>query len=423
MEKTLYEALNETVYREILPNGLQIMVVPRPGFRKKLCYLAADYGSIHRSCTVDGVPFTAPMGVAHYLEHKLFDMPGGGDISEKFAALGASPNAFTGYDMTAYYFSCTDHFSQCLKLLLEFVSTPYFTEETVEKERGIITQEILMNLDSPDTVIFEQQAQVMYKNHPVREPILGTVESVQEITAQILADTHRAFYHPSNMLLCVVGDVDPEQVAEIALDTLPNTPAPKVERLRQWPEEMTCEKGEVSCRMEVAMPTFQLSFKCEDPGWGEESVLTEIIGELAAEALFGESSALYLKLYGQGLIDSSFGGGFDTMEGMSMLTAAGDSDDPKAVRDAILDYAQTLIREGVAQEEFLRMKRSALGRRIRGLDSFDSVCFRLCAYHFSGFDFFRLPQLYRQVKREDIQKFIEKTVTPARCCLSVIDPL
>ena len=422
MTATFYPELGEQVFTQTLPNGLRIFVVPRPGFKKKLCYYTADYGSIHRCFTLDGKAIEAPMGVAHYLEHKLFDMPGR-DICEEFAALGASPNAFTGYDMTAYYFSCTDHFDRCLRLLLEFVSTPYFTEESVEKERGIITQEILMNKDNPDTVIFEQQAAAMYENHPVTEPILGTEESVRQITAQILADCHRAFYHPSNMILCVVGDVDPEAVAQTAQEVLPDTPAPDVQRRRSWEETMTCKKALVESQMEVAMPTFQLCFKSEDPGMGEASVLQEIIGELAAEALFGESSPLYMELYEQGLIDSSFGGGFDTMEGLSMLVAGGDSDDPQAVKDRILSYAQILSKTILPEEDFLRMKRSALGRRIRGLDSFDSVCFRLCAYQFSKFDFFRLPMLYRQVKQEDIRVFLEKTVTAERSCLSVIHPL
>ena len=421
MEKRTYPELNELVYSETLPNGLTVKIVPRPGFKKKLCYFAADYGSIHRKFTMDGKSYEAPMGVAHYLEHKLFDMPDR-DVCQEFAALGASPNAFTGYDMTAYYFGCTDHFEECLKLLLEFVSTPYFTEDSVEKELGIITQEILMNRDNPDTVIFEQQTAAMYTNHPITEPILGTEESVKNITPQILADCHRAFYHPSNMMLCIVGDVDPETVVKIATQALPDTPAPEVSVRRSWDEPMTCKEYTVTSQMEVAMPTFQLSFKSEDPGMGEPSVIAEIVGELAAEALFGESSPLYMELYEKGLIDSSFGGGFDTMEGLSMLTAGGDSDDPEAVRQAILEYAKKLSEETIPQEDFLRMKRSALGRRIRGLDSFDSVCFRLCAYRFSNFDFFCLPGLYRQVEAEDVRKFIEKTVTPQRCCLSVINP-
>ena len=422
MKQLHYPQVDETVCRTTLPNGLTVLVVPRPGFQKKLCYLAVDYGAIHRKCKIDGKEFEAPMGVAHYLEHKLFDMPGR-DISAEFAALGGFPNAFTGYDMTAYYFSCTEHFEACLKLLLEFVTTPYFTAETVEKERGIIQQEILMNQDSPDTVIFEQQAGVMYKNHPVREPILGTEDSVKDITPEILTCCHRAFYHPRNMLLCVVGDVDPAQVAKIAQEQLPVADAPQVEVQRHWPEDVTVDTPLVRCSMEVAMPTFQLSFKSHDPGWGRESVELELTGELAAEMLFGESSPLYMKLYEEGVIDSSFGGGFDTMEGLSMLTIGGDSEEPERVRQEILDYAAVLLKQGISEEDFLRMKRSAVGRRIRSMDSFDSLCFRLCAYHFSGFDFFELPGIYEQIEKQAVLDFISQTVTPERCSLSMIDPL
>ena len=422
MEKRYYPQVDETLYREKLENGLTVLVVPRPGFRKKLCYFAADYGSIHRSFRENGEDFSAPMGVAHYLEHTLFSKPGR-DIPGEFAALGASPNAFTGYDMTAYYFVCTDYFDKCLELLLDFVSKPSFTAEAVEKERGIITQEILMNKDNPDTVIFEELMQKMYTAHPAVEPILGTEESVQQITPEILQRCHNAFYHPSNMVLCVVGDVNPEEVVTIARNTLPNTPLPQVERLRQWPEEMTCATHLTRTNMEVAMPTFQLSFKAEDVGQGKESVIREIIGELAAETLFGESSPLYLRLYDQGIIDNSFGGGFDTMEGLAMLSAGGDSLKPELVLEGILESAQTILREGLDPDTFMRMKRSSFGRRIRGLDSFDPVCFRLCACHFVDFDYFELPGLYQQVQPADILEFIEKTVTPERACLCVIDPL
>lgn len=171
------------------------------------------------------------------------------------------------------------------------------------------------------------------------------------------------------------------------------------------------------------MPTFQLSFKSRDPGRGEESVRLELIGELAAEMLFGESSPLYMKLYEKGVIDSSFGGGFDTMEGLSMLTVGGDSEDPEAVRQAILDFAKVLVQDGIPEEDFLRMKRSAVGRRIHSMDNFDSLCFRLCAYHFSGFEFFELPGLYADISRQDVLNFIETTVTEQRCSLSVIDPM
>ncbi len=421
MEVRSYPELKEKVLWEVLPNGLTVAIVLRPGFTRKLCYFATDFGSIHTEFSIDGKTYTVPAGIAHYLEHKLFDMPGR-DVSAEFAALGASVNAFTSYDMTAYHFTCTEHFEDTLRLLLEFVSTPYFTAESVEKEQGIIGQEIGMNTDAPDTQIFERLMQAMYRVHPVKEPILGTVESISEITPEALHLCHRAFYRADNMLLCVMGDVDPRQVRDIALQVVAGAPDEKVVATRAWQETMTCPEGFTSCAMEVAMPTFQLGFKCEPLQRGEEAVRREILGELAAEALFGEASRLYLSLYEKGLIDASFGGGFDTVEGMAMLTASGDSDDPMQVRDAILQETSRLIKEGIGQEDLLRMKRSALGRRIRGLDSFDSVCFRICAYYFSGYDYFQFPALYRDITQQEILDFLKETVKTDRMSLSVIYP-
>ena len=421
MKEKYYPLLDEKIFCETLPNGLTVIVVPRPGFTKKLAYLVTDFGSIHTQFSHNGESYTAADGVAHYLEHKLFDMPGGRDITAEFAALGAVPNAFTSYDLTAYYFSCTEHFAQCLALLTEFVMTPYFTEETVQKEQGIIGQEIDMNIDNPDTRVFEQLVQLMYQNHQVRQPILGTRETILQITPDMLRRCHDAFYCPGNMLLCVVGDVDPQVVTDIAA-RIPAGSAP-AEAIRSWPEEITVSQHLAECAMEVSMPTFQLGFKCEPMDRGEEAIRQEFIGDLAAEALFGESSELYMQLYEEGLIDSSFGGGFETIEGMAMLCASGDSEDPQAVMDAIIAQATRLVETGIPQEAFLRMKRSALGRRIRGLDSFDATCFRVCAYHFSGFEYFRFPELYRQVEVSDILQFIQRVVTYDRAGLSVIYPL
>ena len=422
MEKTFYPLLDEQLFKTTLPNGLDICVIPRPGFSKKLAYFVTDFGAIHTRFTLDGREYTVPAGIAHYLEHKLFDMPDR-DVTAEFSALGAVPNAFTSFDLTAYYFSCTENFTESLRLLLEFVSTPYFTEESVAKEQGIIGQEIDMNRDNPDTRVFEELMLGMYRKHPVRVPILGDRASIARITPETLHLCHKAFYHPSNMLLCVVGDVEPEEICALAQAVLPDTPAPRVSLCRTWPEDMTCPRALAETETEVAMPLFQLGFKCEDPGRGEPSIRQEFIGDLAAEALFGESSALYLRLYQQGLIDNSFGGGFETVEGMAMLSASGDSPDPEAVQKAILAEAGRLIREGIDEETFLRMKRSTLGRRIRRLDSFDSTAFSVCACHFSGFDFFRFPEVYRTIEPAELTHFLQQTVQPSRMSLSVIYPL
>ena len=423
MKRFDYPELDETLYTTVLPNGLTVSVVPRKGFTKSLAYFVTDFGSIHTDFSLEGKPVHAPAGIAHYLEHKMFDLPGDRDVSEEFAALGAMSNAFTSYDMTAYYFSCTSNFDACLRLLLEFVSTPYFTEESVEKDRGIIDQEIGMNEDAPDSVIFENLMQSMYASHPIRLPILGTSQTIREITPELLYQCHKAFYTPGNMLLCVIGDVDPEAVAAIATEMLGTEPKEVGKKLRPWQEEMTCPRQTVSASMEVAMPMFNLAFKAEPLETGDASIRTEMIADLAAEALFGESSELYLRLYEEGIIDSSFGGGFETVDGCALLMCAGDSEHPEAIREAILAQAEKLVRVGIPQKNFLRMKRSALGRRIRGLDSFDATCFRICAYHFSGFDYFRFPEVYRSIESREILDFLKRIIRPERCSLSVIHPL
>ena len=423
MTVTDYPRLGERLYRQTLPNGLRLMVAPRPGFTRKLAYFVTDFGSIHTDFTLEGRKIQAPAGIAHFLEHKMFDLPDGRDVSAELAALGASVNAFTSYDMTAYYFSCTEHFEQALRLLLEFVSTPYFTEESVAKEIGIIDQEIGMHLDNPDSRAFERLAEGLYENHPIRIPILGSSESIREITPELLYDCHRAFYTPGNMILCVVGDVQPGQIAQIAEEILGSHPRAVGQKLRHWEESMESTCPETALRMDVAMPMFNLGFKCEHPGTGEDAIRQELIGDLAAEALFGESSSLYLRLYEQGLIDSSFGGGFETIDGMAMLLCSGDSDDPAAVRQAVLEQAEAIVRDGIPAEDFARMKRSALGRRIRDLDSFDSTCFRLCAYALSDYAYFRFPELYEQLEAAQIQEFLRRVVRAERCSLAVINPL
>ena len=418
-----YPRLGEKLYKRTLSNGLTLMVVPRPGFTKKLAYFVTDFGSIHTDFELEGRVVHAPAGIAHFLEHKMFDLPGDRDVSAELAALGAGTNAFTSYDITAYYISCTENFEPALKILLEFVSTPYFTEESVEKEIGIIDQEIGMHLDNPDSRVFEMLAEGLYKEHPIRIPILGSSESIRKITPQLLHDCHRAFYTPGNMILCVVGDVDPKRVEQMAIEILGDQMRPVGKKLRPWLETMERSTEIQTRQMEVAMPMFNLGFKCEYPGSGEAAIRQEMIGDLAAEALFGESSELYLRLYEEGLIDSSFGGGFETIDGMAMLLCSGDSDDAYAVKDAVLAQAQKIVAEGVSEEAFLRMKRSAFGRRIRDLDSFDSTCFRLCAYELSDYDYFCFPQVYESIGKEEIQTFLRNVVREERCSLSVISPL
>lgn len=416
-----YPELDETLYTETLPSGLRVIVCPKAGFTRKCAYLCVDFGSIHTRYTLDGEPKASPAGTAHYMEHRIFESPER-DYAASFAALGANVNAFTSYDVTAYYFSCTDHFDESLRLLLQMAARPAFTEQGVEKERGVIAQEIAMNEDDPVTRVFENLTRAMYALHPIREPILGTPDSLASITAADLQDAHRAFYRADNMALCVVGDVQPEAVAAIAAQEIPAPQSPAEPVVRAWQETAQCARRCVHDEMDVVTPSFQLAFKCACAERGEAQALQEVVGDLAAEMLFGESSRLYRALYERGVIDTSFGGGFEAVDGCAMLTCSGDSNAPEAVREALLAEAARIAREGLDEAEFARTKRSAIGRRIRSLDALDATCYRLCAYALTGFDYFRLPELYRQCTPAQVAAFLAQSVREETCAMSVLYP-
>ena len=229
MEKLEFPRVGEQMYHQVLDNGLHIFVVPKPGFQKSYAFFATNYGGMDMKFKLDGQDMDTPAGVAHYLEHKMFDTKEGNALQE-LAANGASPNAFTSNAITGYYFESTEKFEENLRILLSFVSIPYFTKESVDKEQGIIGQEIGMIEDDPDWVVFMDLMQALYEKHPVRVSVAGSAESISHITAETLYACHKAFYDPSNMVLCVAGDVDPEKICQAAREILPERPGAPVAR-------------------------------------------------------------------------------------------------------------------------------------------------------------------------------------------------
>lgn len=415
-----YPHLDEQIYEARLSNGLTVKVVSKPGFAKTHAFFAVNYGSMDTRFTLDGASHTTPEGVAHFLEHKMFDMPYG-NAMQRFSQYGGSPNAFTSYDMTAYYVECTDHVKENLEILLDYVTTPYFTRESTDKEQGIIAQEIRMYEDSADSCVFENLFAALFAHHPIRNPIAGTVESIRAITDKTLYQCYDAFYTPTNMALCVVGDVEPQMVFDLAESAVPKGHAAPVRDYGE-PERMQPYKKRMEKTMEVSMPSFALGFKTEPACSGAESLKLEIIGELAAEILAGESAPLYSKLYEENLIDSGFSCGYEGLRGASLLSASGDSNDPDAVLEQILREAERIGRDGIDKDLFTRLKRSALGRRIRALDSFSGICYRICACHFEGADALTFPELFREVDMEQVARFLSRTVREDRCAMSVIYP-
>lgn len=279
-----------------------------------------------------------------------------------------------------------------------------------------------MYTDDPNSRVFDDLMAAMYHHHPIRVPILGTQASIREITADILHLCHRAFYVPSNMVLCVVGDVSAQQVCAIAAEVLGEEKRSCGTKAPIPDEPAGCLQKAVFSQMDIPMTTFYLGFKCPPTGLGWESARREIVADLAAEVLFGESSSLYLQMYESGLIDSSFGGGYETTDQGAMLTCGGDSDDPEQVRDAIVSHARIIAREGITQADFLRLKRSAIGRRIRDLDSFSATCFRLGANVCDNFDYFRFPEVYETISAEDIRAFVDENIREDNCSISIITP-
>ena len=420
MKQSFYERIGESVHREVLPNGLQVCVVPKPEFAKSYAFFATRYGGMDTRFCLDGKWLDTPAGIAHYLEHKMFDTKEGNALQE-LAKNGAEPNAFTSNAMTGYYFDSTDHFEENLEILLSFVSIPYFTEESVAKEQGIIGQEIRMIEDNPDWQIYVRMMRSLYQNSTARTSIAGTVESISHITAETLYDCHKAFYTPSNMVLTVVGDVKPEHIVDTARRILPREGGPVIPRDYGTEPETVAER-ETSLAMEVSMPQFLTGFKCRPVADGEDYMRMSLIGDMACDILLGDSSPLYLRLYDQGLINTSFGGTFEMMPGVAYLYAGGDSKDSRAVMAEIRKEADRLAREGIDEDFYQRVRRAAFGSNLRGLNSFENIAVSLTEGYFHGYDPFRFPQVFDSITKEDIAAFLRDNITEDRMVLSEIVP-
>ena len=421
MDKKLYPRIGEEVIWVTLDNGLPVCIVPKKGFSRKYALFATRYGGMDMRFQLNGQWLDTPAGIAHYLEHKMFDTEDGNALQE-LAMNGAEPNAFTSNAITCYYFDSTVQFYETLEILLSFVSVPYFTDESVEKEQGIIGQEIGMIEDNPEWQVYKQLMQSLYHTSPARTPVAGSVESIREITAQTLYDCHKAFYTPANMCLVVVGDVEPQQVLDIARRVLPKDSGELIERDYGAEEPTEAARAYAEERMEVSMPSFLVGFKCPPQHGGEEQHRFAAIGELACDVLMGESSPLYARLYGQGLINGSFGAAFDILPGAAYAYAGGDSKDPKAVAEAILAEAQRLVREGVDEDYYKRIVNANFGAALRELNSFESIAVSMAEGRFQGYDPYRFPEIYDSITAADVLAFLRENVTRSHMALSVIAP-
>ena len=399
IQKHEYPGVGETLYTAVLDNGLEVRVVPKRDYATYYAAFTTNYGGACRRFSVDGRTLDTPAGVAHYLEHKMFDLPDGDSALNILSANGADPNAFTSSGVTCYYFQCTEGFEENLRMLLHFVSTPYFTAETVEKERGIIAQEIRMGEDNPGMVVYYNLLEMLYAHHPIRDRVAGTVESIQEITAETLYDCHRVFYAPSNMILCVEGDVDPGEIARIAEEVLPKEKMPVPRADFGEAESLIPSEHLRTVEMEVSAPQFLIGAKLLPGLRGTEALRQRLTARLALRMLCGTSSPFFTRLYADGTLNMDFD--YETELNAEIARIAKDGFDPAA---------------------FTRAKRASLGARLRALEDFDNVCVSLAMDSFDGYCSFDSFELLEEITAEDCRRFVAEELAPERLALSIVAP-
>jgi predicted Zn-dependent peptidase len=423
MEQLVYPKLQETVWRERMDNGLEVYVLPKPGFAKTYATFTTKFGSIdNRFRPPGGEEIRVPDGIAHFLEHKMFEEPEG-DIFSTFANQGASANAFTSFDRTVYLFSATRLVSENLKTLIDFVQNPYFTDENVEKEKGIIIQEIGMYRDNPDWRVYFGLIEALYVRHPVHIDIAGTAESVRSITKEMLYDCYNAFYHPSNMTLFVVGGVEPQAVMEqVRRNQSSKTfgPGGAIERVFEE-EPLRVRNPRVTLELPVSLPKCLFGFK-EAPGadQGDEAVKRELASKLMLEALLGPSSELYQSLYDDNLISDSFGHEYNTGPGYAFSVIGGETRDPDELQSRVCGALYDAAERGIDPGVFERARRKRIGTFLRMMNSPEAIAGEFTRYRHKGGDLFRLVELYESLTTEDIDARLREHVSPDRLAVSIV---
>jgi len=417
-----YNDINEQIYKGTLPNGLAVFVIPKPGFHKKYAFFATDYGGVDRRFKLADKWIDTPAGVAHFLEHKMFDTEDGNAL-ELLSANGASPNAYTSFDTTAYHFECIDKFSENLETLLSFVSTPFFTPESVEKEQGIIAQEIMMYEDNPDFSLYFGLLKSLFRCNPVRDSVAGTVDSIAEITADTLYDCHKAFYAPSNMALCVVGDIDPGMVFDTAQEILPSEKSEVPLRDYGAPETLIPEVDKLENSMEVSLPIFLGGCKLPKAAYGSDILMHEMISTLCFETLFGSSSPLFLRLYADGLINVDFSASYNSVAGVAYFAFGGEAREPHRVYDEVLKEINQVSSKGLDARLFERIKKAGIGGHIRSLNSFGTIASAVAEGHFRGYDPLMATTLLSQISVDDIFNYIQNNLVTETMTISIVNPL
>lgn len=415
---------NETIFYKKHPSGLEIYIMPKKGYSQNYAIFATKYGSVDSEFIVPGEDEVTkvPDGIAHYLEHKMFDMPDGSNVFDKFAKYGGNANAFTSFNMTAYLFSATSNLYDNLAVLLDYVQRPHFTEESVLKEQGIIGQEIKMYDDNPSWRVFFNMLDCLYQNNPVKIDVAGTVESISKINSDYLYKCYNTFYNLSNMTLFVTGDFEAQKVEEVIdSNILKNEPfCDEIKRIYpEEPKEINKAYNEQS--LSVSKPIFMIGFKDNDIGYDGEKLLKKIFEmNILTTMLFGKGSVIYKKLYDEGLINQSFGAEFNPQKDYSYTAIEGESEDPGKVYDIIIDE---LSKTEITREDFDRIKKVIWGDYIRSFNDIEDFAHTFITMNFLDIDYFDCYDVYKKVNFEDVKDRFENHFNKEMSVLSVVKPV
>jgi predicted Zn-dependent peptidase len=427
MEKIIFEQLQEEMFYEKLGNGLDVYLLPKKGFNKTYATFTTKYGSIdnHFLPPDKDESVKVPDGIAHFLEHKLFEKEDG-DVFQQFSKQGASANAFTSFTRTAYLFSSTSNVEKNLETLIDFVQEPYFTEKTVEKEKGIIGQEITMYDDNPDWRLYFGLIQNMYKSHPVSIDIAGTIESISHITKDMLYECYETFYHPSNMLLFIVGPIKPEEIMGlIKANQNKKEYKNKPEIHRKFEDEQigVAQKKQV-LKMNVQTSKCLVGIKAANTTQsGKEMLRNELSINVMLDILFGKSSENYTELYGEGLIDDTFSYDYSQEQGFGFAMVGGDTNEP----DLLAEKLESMLMKAKAGEGFTadsleRTKKKKIGAFLRAVNSPEYIANQFTRYAFNEMDLFDVVPVLESLKLDDITKAAESLIAEERFTVCQVIP-
>ncbi len=417
-----HEKIGEEYLNVRHKSGLNILVYPKPQFHGVFAIFGTKFGSIDCAFRKDGRILRCPAGTAHFLEHKLFEGEEGSAF-DRYAKTGASANAYTSFDKTCYLFSCTDHAEESLRILLSFVTQPFFTDETVEKELGIIGQEIRMYDDDPNWRVMFNLLGGLYHSESVRSDIAGTAESISAITPEILYEFYNKYYNLHNMTLCVAGRIEPETVVSVADEMLSQTSEYEDTNVYQEEDDSVVSHF-VRQKLSVNLPLFELGFK-EQVKKGQRVSLADVAAtDVMLSMLASDFSPLYRRLLDSGLInESSFGSELFEVRGYASTIFSGESREPERVAEEIRKEIESLRCNGFTEDRFMRSRKSLYGKNVAYLNSAESIGSSLSALSLAGYGLFEYIDAIAAVTPMDVERRLAETMRDSHCVLSIIDPV